>query len=59
MKLDQLTIYEEHILLKNLETKGINVYSVLKEVETFDIPEVLNFLDIVTKYLKILEELKE
>lgn len=48
-------IYDEHILLRNLEEKGISSYDLIKQVDVFDIPEVLSFFSIIEKYLKMKE----
>lgn len=53
MKINKLHISEEHIILQNMESYNISAYSILKKVDPFDVPNVLNFFDIVTKYLEL------
>lgn len=52
-------IFDEHFLLKNLEEKGIPVYKIISQTNVFDIPNVLSFFDIISKYLKMKELLKQ
>ena len=48
-------IIHEHILLQHAEEIGIPSYSLLKEVEPFYVPSVLEFFNIVVNYVKMKE----
>lgn len=47
------TLYDEHILLHHLEESNIPSYQILKEVDPFNVPVVLDFFNIIAKYLKM------
>ena len=51
--MNQLQIIDEHIIIR--ETVG---YDVLKDVEVYDLPEILQFLKICYNYLKM-QSIKE
>ena len=46
-------IYDEHIILQNLEEIGINAYDIIKKSDVFDIPVILEFITIVNNYMNL------
>lgn len=54
MIFNSLQIMDEHLYIR--ETVG---YDFIKDVEVYDLPQVINFLKIVCNYNKMCEILKE
>ena len=54
MKFDPLQIMDEHLYIR--ETVG---YDFIKDVEVYDLPNLIKFLEIVWNYNKMCEILKK
>lgn len=50
-------IVHEHIMLQQAEEIGIPAYSLVKEMEPFYVPALLDFFNIVVNYVKMKEVL--